>query len=346
MNVTSLLGILVVALAGLVMGSGAWPMKLMQKFRFEHWWFIGMFTGLIVMPWLVTLLFCPNAFAAYATVPAKTLLVANLWAAGWGVANILCGLCFVRIGMALTGAILTGLGVSIGVTLPMIVKGSGLFQDAADLTSPAGLTVLAGVAVMLVGVVFAARAGFGRDRALQKQEQRSGSFLGGLIMTVIAGVLSCGMSLSFVYGQGPIKEAMKKEGAGDIAATFAVWAVGLLGGSLLNVIYPAYLMTRDKSWRVLGESWRELALAVIIGLNMVISIVLMGKGMVMLGALGASVGFGIQQASQMLGGQAVGFISGEWRGVFGIPRRWMYAAIGVLIIAAVMMAFGNSLAKA
>ena len=345
MNTTSLLGLLAVALAGLVIGSGAWPMKLMKQFQFEHWWFIGMATGLIVIPWAITLIYCPNAFAAYASVPAKTLITANLWAAGWGVANILCGLCFVRIGLALTGAILTGLGVSIGVTLPMIVKGSGLFKDAANLHSPAGLTVLAGVAVMLVGVVFAALAGFGRDRAMQKQEQRSGSFLSGLMMTVIAGVLSCGMSLSFVYGQGPIVEAMKQQGASDIPATFAVWAVGLLGGSLLNVIYPAYLMTRNKSWRVLGESWRELTLAVIIGLNMALGVVLMGKGMVMLGALGASVGFGIQQASQMLGGQGVGFISGEWKGVGGTPRRLMVGAIGVLILAAIIMAFGNSLAK-
>jgi L-rhamnose-H+ transport protein len=346
MNTTSILGILAVALAGLVIGSGAWPMKLMKKFQFEHWFFVGMVTGLIVIPWAVTLAFCPNAFAAYATVPIKTLIAGNLCAAGWGVANILCGLCFVRIGMALTGAILTGLGVSIGVTLPMIVKGSGLFQDAANLTSPAGLTVLAGVAVMLVGVVFAALAGFGRDRVLQKQEQRTGSFLGGLIMTIIAGVLSCGMSLSFVYSQGPIVEAMKKQGASDIPATFAVWAVGLLGGSLLNVIYPAYLMTKRRSWCVLGENWKEVALSLIIGLNMALGVILMGKGMVMLGALGASVGFGIQQASQMLGGQGVGFISGEWKGVFGTPRVRMYAAIGVLIIAALVMAYGNSLAKA
>ena len=34
-----------------------------------------------------------------------------------------------------------------------------------------------------------------------------------------------------------------------------------------------------------------------------------------LGAGLASIGFGVQQAMQMLGGQSVGFISGEWRGV-------------------------------
>jgi L-rhamnose-H+ transport protein len=346
MTTQQLFGLLLVAFAGLVVGSGAWPMKLMKKFQFEHWWIVGMFTGLILIPWVITLACCPRPFEAYATVPPRTLLVANLWAAGWGVANVLCGLCFVRIGVALTGAILTGLGVSLGVTLPMLVKGSGLFKDAADLTSPAGLMVLAGVGVMLIGVVLASQAGLGRDRVLEKQGQRSGSFLVGLLMTVIAGVLSCGMSLSFVYGQGPIVEAMKANGAGALPATFAVWAVGLLGGSLLNIIYPAWVMTRNNSWGVLLTSWRELWLASIIGINMAIGIVLMGSGMLWVGALGASVGFGIQQASQMLGSQGLGFISGEWKGVLGSPRALMCAAIGVLIIAALIMAYGNTLTKA
>jgi hypothetical protein len=78
---------------------------------------------------------------------------------------------------------------------------------------------------------------------------------------------------------------------------------------------------------------------------MAISIVLMGSGMLLVGALGASVGFGIQQASQMLGNQGLGFISGEWKGVLGKPRQQMYMAIGVLIVAALIMAYGNTLAK-
>jgi hypothetical protein len=45
----TVLGVIVVALAGLTMGSSAWPMKLMRKFQFEHWWFVGMLFGLIIM---------------------------------------------------------------------------------------------------------------------------------------------------------------------------------------------------------------------------------------------------------------------------------------------------------
>lgn len=345
MSSTQLLGILLVAFAGLFVGSGAWPMKLMKKFQFEHWWLVGMLVGLVIIPWMVTLFGCPNALEAYSKVPLRSLVTANLWAAGWGVANVLCGLCFVRIGVALTGAILTGLGVSLGVTLPMIVKGSGLFQDAPNLGSPAGLTVLGGVGVMLVGVVFASLAGFGRDQVLQKQQKTSGSFAGGLVMTVVAGILSCGMSLAFVYGQGPIVEAMKANGAGEVPATFAVWAVALLGGAAINIAYPLYLMARNKSFGVLTQSGKELGLAAIIGVNMAVGIMLMGKGMLLVGALGASVGFGIQQASQMLGGQGLGFLSGEWRGVAGKPRHRMYVAIAILIVAALIMAYGNNLAK-
>jgi len=339
------LAVAAVAGAGLFIGGGAWPMKCLRRFQFEHWWFVASATGLIVIPWVMTLTLCPHALAAYASVPAKTLLLANLCALGWGIANVLCGLCFVRIGIALTGAILTGLGVSVGVTLPMVVKGSGLFEQAPDLGSPAGLAVLAGVAVMLIGVAFAAVAGFGRDRALHQSGQKSGRFLGGLIMTAVAGVLSCGLSLAFVYSQGPVVAAIKARGGGDIPATFAVWAVGILCGALVNVLYPVYLMNKHKSWHVLAETWSEIGLALIIGLNFAIGIALMGQGMLLLGALGASVGFGIQQASQMIGGQGVGFLSGEWRGVHGRPRYQMYSAIALLIAAAAVMAYGNALAK-
>ena len=155
----ALLGALLVLGGGLLSGSAVWPMKLMKRYQFEHWWFVAMLTGLVIIPWSVTLTFCPNALKAYRSVPRDTLLTANLWATGWGIANVLCGLCYVRICIALTSVIITGLGAAIGVTLPMVVKGSGLFQDASDPGSAAGLTLLGGVCVMLMGVVSAGLAG-------------------------------------------------------------------------------------------------------------------------------------------------------------------------------------------
>lgn len=328
------------------MGSAAWPMKVMRKYNFEHWWFVGMLVGLVIIPWAVTLCFCPNAFSALKLVETSVLVKANIFAIAWGIANVLCGLCFERIGFALTHGVLTGLGVSVGVTVPMIVKGSGLFSQAPSVGSPAGLTVLVGVAIMLVAILFFTLAGFGRDRELKKAQQPTGRFLIGLIMVIISGVLSAGISFAFVYSQGPIVTAMKAQGAGDIPANVAVWAIGLLGGAIINISYPAYLMTKNRSWNVLIKSGKEAALAALIGVNFIVAVALMGKGMLLLGTLGASVGFGIQQAMQMLGGQGVGFISGEWRGIYGTPRNQIYFAITILLFAAAVMAYGNTLARA
>ena len=90
--------------------------------------------------------------------------------------------------------------------------------------------------------------------------------------------------------------------------------------ALLNIAYAVHRLNRNKSWHVLLESGREFMLAILIGINFSLAVTLMGKGMLLLGALGASIGWGIQQAMQMTGGQLLGFVSGEWRGVRGAPR--------------------------
>ncbi len=343
-------GILLVAVAGLGTGTIAWPMKLMRRLQFEHYWFVGMLVGLVILPWLVVLVAVHDPFGAYAEVGWQPLVKSNLLAAGWGIANVLYGICVVRIGAALTGAILSGLGLTVGVTLPMIFKGTGLFSKAPDITSPAGLAVITGVAVLIVGVIVSTLAGFGRDRTLKKANTAAdsvsagGGFLAGLIMVIIAGVTSCGIAMAFVYSQGPIVEAMKAHGAGDVAANCAVWAAGLLGGAAVNILYPAWLMTKRRSWAVLGTCWRDVLLAAAIGTQFIFAVNLLGRGMLLMGAMGASVGFGVQQAMQVMGNQAVGFASGEWRGVIGRPRTLMYGAIVILLFAMVILAYANTLA--
>jgi hypothetical protein len=403
------LGIILVAVGGLITGGGGFPIKLMRVFKFEHFWFVGFLAGLVIAPWTITLIAFPHVFEACRDLPPSTLILSNLLALIWGVANILCGLCLLRIGFALTQALVAGLGVCVGVTIPMIFKATGSFRDAPDLTSTAGLIVLAGVGVMLIGVVLASLAGFGRDRELKRLQQRSGSFRGGLIMCVIAGIASAGLWLAFDYSQGPIvsrislieaggtikltvtgnkklsgEHLVAQDGAISLAdvgsvqiagisakaaadkiadklglsyrpdlntqvrvetpnvlAVFPVWAMGAFSGILLNLLYPAYLMTKNKSWGVLATSWKEVGLSVFMGLETCLAWALPGKGMLLLGAFGASVGFGIQQAMQMTGAQAVGFIGGEWRGIHGRPRWQMYCAIAALIVASVIMAIGN-----
>ena len=343
---TTFFGIILVVIAGLCMGTGMWPMKRMKRLQFEHYWFIAMLLGLFIIPWTTVILRVPNPFAAYSQVGWPTLLKANMFALLWGVANVLCGLCVVRIGAALTGAILAGLGIIVGSTLPMVMKGTGLFANAPDLMSHGGLVLIAGLAVILIGVLISSIAGFGRAKALSgltvlPSQGMQGSFATGLVMVVIAGITSAGSGLCFVYGQAPIKEAMAAQGVDTMTADISVWAAALMSGALVNILYPAYIMTKKKNWGELIKTPGETLLAFIMGIQMIIAFTLMGRGMLLLGVFGASVGFAIMQTLQIMGNQAVGFLSGEWKNVYGKPRRLMYISLVVLTVAVIIVALGN-----
>lgn len=344
-----IIGLILVTLAGLGTGTVAWPMKKIKDLHFEQYLFVFMFTGIVVYPWIVVLINVPDPIEIIRTVGVKPLLISNLLSICWGVANVLYLICVVRIGAALSGAILSALGMSVGVILPMIFKGTGLFSGAPNIFSKAGIVIMLGLFVIIIGVVLVSIAGFGREKILMnknnlnKKQQASGGFLRGLILIILAGVLSSGLSLAFVYSQGPIIEAAKQQGAGEITANFTVWALGILGGALVNILYAAYLMTKKKTWHLIFIRKDEIIFGAIAGLQFIFSIILLGRGMVLLGILGASIGFGIQQSMQVVGNQLVGFLGGEWKGVNGKPRKILYAAIAVILTAVIIFSFSNTM---
>lgn len=343
MNAEALAGLLIVTLAGFLVGTMTWPMKVARKLDFEHQWLPAMLVGLIVMPWTITLIGCPDAFAAYAEVGAGTILTANAFSIAWGVANVILGICVARIGAGLTFAILTGVGATIGVLTPTIFKGTGLFAQAPGLASAAGLTVLSGSLVMLAGVALTARAGRLREGAAGSS--RAAGTVGAIVLAALAGVLSAGISFTFVFSQGPIVEAMAKHGASPMVANASVWAVALLGGATVNVVYPLWLLVRNNSWGKFQGAMGQVVISTLIGIQFFLGVLLLGKGMLLLGALGASVGFGIQQGMQILGGQTVGLASGEWKGAPLPASRTMIVATAVLLGAVCLMAVGNTLAR-
>ena len=340
---TTLVGILLVVAAGLTIGSMGWPMKVCRQLGFGHMWLSGMLAGLLVTPWLIALCGVPDLFAAYATVAPSTLLKANAFSLAWGIANVLMGVAILRLGASLTLAILTGIGASLGVTLPMILKGSGLFAAAPSLASLPGAVVLLGVLVMLAGVVLCAKSGQIRESDSPAGSTGRSGYATGLLLVILAGILSAGISFTFIFSQDEIVRAVTSRGAGSVAANASVWAVALLGGMLVNVIYPAVLIAREGSWSKFMEYPGQVALSAIIGIQFFLGVLLMGQGMVALGALGASVGFGMSQGMQIIGGQLLGFLSGEWKQAPLQARRLIFAAIALLLGAAIILALASTL---
>lgn len=330
----TLIGAAVACLGGLSMGSSAWTLKAIRRYRYYHLLLVSTSIGLIGLPWAVTLAAYPPA--RWLALPWRALALANLFSVGWGVANVLCMVAFVRIGVALTGGILTGLGMALGVIVPMVFRGSGLFSGAPGLGTPAGYLAVAAVGLLLVGVTLATASGLVRERGASRRTGMSG----GLLMAAGAGVLSAFPNFAFAYGQGPILHAVGAQSAEPLSS-FPAWAFGMLGGALVNLFYAAAMVGRHRQWLAM-RSPRDAAISAIGGLQFALAFVLLGQGSLMLGALGASVGWGIYQVAQMLGGQAVGLLSGEWTGAPTSARRIMLAAVGVLAAAAGVLAYANT----
>ena len=334
-------------LAGLGTGTVAWPMKKINELHFEQFLFVFMTTALMICPWSITLIKIPDIGAMVKTVGTKPLLISNLLSIFWGIANVLYLVCVVRIGAALTGAILSAAGMSVGVIIPMVFKGSGLFENSPGLLSSAGILIMVGLIVTIIGITLISTAGFGREKILNlsnekvKKEMASGNFREGLLLVILAGLLSGCLSLAFVYSQGPVIDAARSQGVGDMTANCTVWALCILGGGLVNVLYALYLMAKNNSWKLLFARKDELLYGTIVGIQFFASIILLGKGMILLGALGASIGVGIQQSLQVIGNQLVGFIGGEWKGVYGRPRKLMYLGLAVILTAVCILAYSN-----
>ena len=60
-------------------------------------------------------------------------------------------------------------------------------------------------------------------------------------------------------------ESVELLGASEWPAAISVWAMGMLFGVLVNLVYPAILLTRKKTWGVLRDNPREIGLSLVVG---------------------------------------------------------------------------------
>jgi L-rhamnose-H+ transport protein len=341
-----LTGFILVLLSGIMAGSALSPIKFVRKYRFENYWLIYGLTATVVIPWALALSATPHLFSVYSQLPWKILLLPPAFAFSWGIASMLGGLCVSRIGLSLSYALVIGIGASAGSLVPL------LYFSPQTLHTPAGRCILLGIAVMLGGLALVTRAGRQKESqsltggsSLDNREDRSGerqhSYIAWVLTAALAGILSAGLNFSFAFS-GDVAAAAHAAGASATTATYAVWALAMLGGMIPNLIYPCLLCFHNRSWNVfLASPSTDLVLSILLGVLFMGSTVLYGLGAVRLGLLGTSVGWGIMQIMQIVVGNVSGFLTGEWRLAGSKPVRSMIAGVAVLVLASMVMAYGN-----
>lgn len=332
---TPVLGLLIVVLGGLIHGSFALPMKKLERYwAWENIWLIYSVAGLIVLPPLLAVFTVPGLGEIYQQASGRTLLLVALFGLGWGTGSVLFGQAISRIGMALGFAIILGITSSVGSLIPLVIFDPGVIGTAR------GRTLLASIAIAVLGIIFCSLAGAQRDRDAHTVTGTppKHKFVSGLVVSILSGILSPMLNIGFVYGQ-PLQAAGIAHGAGASFAANTIWVPALLGGFLVNAGYSVYLLNRNRSWNrytvpAAGPlSWTG---AVLMGLLWFGGVSTYGMGAAGMGRLGAIVGWPAFMSTVILTANLLGFLAGEWKHAGRKAKLLEWCAIAILILSIIV----------
>jgi L-rhamnose-H+ transport protein len=333
-----LLGFLLVLLAGLLQGTFILPMTLVRKWAWEHTWATFSLLGMVVFNWIIIFLFVPNIFAVYAASPPRDLVILALFGLGWGIGAVLFGLGMARLGMALGYPIIMGLIASLGALIPLLV----FFPQT--IFTLRGLILLAGTAIVIVGIAVCSVAGSHRTPSTTKSNHGpSNAFTVGLVIAVLAGILSClpNVGMAFAKNVTGVAETM---GISQASSGNTVWALLFTLGSVANLAYCVYLMFSKNTFR---EYWnteapRNLILSALMALMWIGSFYLYGAGAARLGRWGLVAGWPLFISISIVTGNIWGLWRGEWQGAPASARRFLNLGLVILIVAVIVVALSNS----
>lgn len=315
------MGLLLVFAGGAMQGSWTLPQKFLRGWAWEKGWLVYSIAGMILFPWLLVALLIPEFGAVYAGAGGGVVARTALFGAGWGIGSVLFGLGIARVGMALGFAIIISLTAALGSVVPMAV------QNPEQMLSKSGVLLLAGLAVVIVGVLLCARAG-----ALKEGPAQTRDFLRGLAICVASGIASPMMSFAFAFGQ-PIADEAARRGADPTAATIGMFAVATTAGFLINAGYCIHLFKRNRSWKSQAPAGTNTLLAVVMGFLWSFGFFLYGLGYTRLGKLGPSLGWVLLMTVMVLVANFWGLATGEWRGAPRRARGYLGAGLAVMVVA-------------
>jgi L-rhamnose-H+ transport protein len=329
-------GIALTLLAGLMSGNCLLPMKFNQSWKWENAWLIFSIVSLVVLPWALAFLLVSDLFKVYLSLSMLQIAVPVLFGAGWGIAQVLFGLSVQRLGLGLAYAIIVGLGALLGTLVPLFV------QHRSQVGRSALFDILAGVTVMVLGIILAAWAGQVREHKDPRSAQstRTSGYTAAVLLAVLCGFMAPMLNYSFAFGQDIARQAVQF-GNPEVRAAYAVWPIGLAGGFLPNIAYSLYLLRKHRTWNLFRPAVPDFFWSSLMGVLWMGAFALYGMSATYLGSLGTSIGWGLFQIFMIMTATLAGVLTGEWKGAPLRARLLVLLGLGCLTGATALLAMGN-----
>lgn len=331
-------GALLAILSGLMNGSFTLPMRFLGRWDWEHVWSLFIFLACLVLPAVVLAVDAPQSWAILATAPGAALGIAALTGFAWGFGSLMFGQSVSAIGISLANTLVLAISSALGSLLPLLLLAQGrLFE-------PAGVKILLGVAVQVIGILFCGSAGRMREQQAGVEGTR-GDLVGKARPLGVALMLACGSGvLSAVFNIGfalaaPIAAHGRLAGLSEFDSTNLIWCVMLGAGSVANLLFCAFLFAKNHNFSKFFQpgSSRLYLLASLMALLWGGSIFVYGAAAPRLGSLGTAIGWPLSLATGLLLANIIGIGLGEWKRAPRPALSRMYFGIGILLAAIVIL---------
>jgi L-rhamnose-H+ transport protein len=241
------LGVFFHWLGGLASASFYVPYRGVKNWAWETYWLVGGFFSWIIAPWILALVMTRDLGRVLHEAPSSSLFWAYAFGALWGLGGLTFGLTMRYLGMSLGMAVALGYTAAFGTLMPPIFRGE---FSTMVLGTHSGLVILGGVAVCLLGIMFAGAAGVSKEREMSEDQKRASikefNLKKGLLVATFSGV----MSACFAYGLAagdPIKAITLQHGTPVLWQGLPVLVVVLAGGFTTNFIWCVMLNIRNRT---------------------------------------------------------------------------------------------------
>jgi len=336
-------GFILLLLGAVCGGSFGLPSKFVKKDTpWETLWGPFFLFVTVLLPVTTFPLIAKGLFATCAQAGWGVVIMPVAFGFLWGLGSMSLGMSFAFIGLSLAYAINYGTQIATGAMGPLII------HDRDQLATPHGYTIMAGVAVLIIGVVICGRAAILKSRAQadggEGESMPTGSRLSkGLLVAFLSGILCACYAIAFSFGGKVMEVSMQEFGNPEWRAAFAVSALILWGGAVSACGYCVFKLGRNKTWHTLKAPGigKVLVIALIMALLHDGAILLFGVGASKLGPLGVAVGYAAFMSFAIIVGNINGFLTKEWKGAGRQSVTWIAAGIVVLVIGVSVLAKGN-----
>lgn len=253
-----LIGLLIIAAGAFCQSSSYVPINKIKQWSWESYWIVQGAFAWLLLPLLGALLAVPEGHCLgelFTEQNSFNIGMTILFGVLWGIGGLTFGLSMRYLGVALGQSIALGTCAGLGTIMGPVLLNI-FFPEQDALESLTG-SVLAGVAVTLIGIAIIGVAGSMKASMLSEEEKKAAvkdfNFTRGLAIALLAGFMSGCFNVGLTFG----KDINFGDLTPDIYKSLPATLLVTLGGFVTNAFYCFYQNQKNQTWHdyAKGSVW-------------------------------------------------------------------------------------------